>query len=222
MMFALSQTLIREAACAALSEQAYVDKASGVLGIPVRRAGEDYAGGHADQTFVLEVLHFAAALRWTSTELTAWTVEATYYFALARPGHHDDDSDEQVVVANPHLERALQRVACRDLGSIDDRPAMWLMTCPAADCDDTPRWPHADRAEVEYLAWVHDGLHHHGALTAEVTPVAHAQVAWEVDDPQGKPIYLGFDAELASDMYQHAPAGSHLLPAPPSIAEGRF
>lgn len=47
-----------------------------------------------------------------------------------------------------------------------------------------------------------------------VAPLAN-ELAWEVDLPDGSPLYRGRDIELAHQLYESAPPGSHLIPAPP-------
>lgn len=42
-----------------------------------------------------------------------------------------------------------------------------------------------------------------------------AVLAWEVDYPDGSPLYRGRDIELAEELYYAAPAGSHLVHATP-------
>jgi hypothetical protein len=44
-----------------------------------------------------------------------------------------------------------------------------------------------------------------------------AVLAWEVDYPDGSPLYRGRDIELAHELCHSAPVGSHLIHAAPEV-----
>lgn len=235
MIISLTQNRIHAAASVAVREQAFVG-GNGVLGVATRLDGESEYTGHWDVTAVLEAIHQGVALQWQARELTVWTRDVARHFAIQHPGAGDSGSDQIDIVASSEFDRLLLLAQQADGSTttipllqvapgapIASSPVQWVVTCPSTVCACPDGRPAQDRAEIEYLASVHDLLHHRGALTAEVTPAARVtKVAWEVDGPDGTPIYLGCDIELAWELYHLTPAhsGSHLLPAAAAISGG--
>jgi hypothetical protein len=54
----------------------------------------------------------------------------------------------------------------------------------------------------------------------QLASVPGARMCWEIDAPDGTPLYRVADIDLADDLYHAAPAGSHLLPVM-AVAGGR-
>jgi len=251
LMMSLSQQRVQEAAEIAAREQAWVDARTGRLGVPIRLDGEAEYTDHWDLTAVFEVLEKASALQWRGRELTAWTHhDVTRHFAILRPGH-DEHSDQIDLVASCDLDQMLgwaeqadgapatvrlvdgTEFAPRSFARATTGVQVWAVTCPSLGCppqaDPTPARDGMSRTEAEAQASDHDRLHHGGAMTAEVTPVASAiwltpvqdlPVAWEVTNPDGTVTYRGTDVELAEELYYSSPAGSHLFPAAPAMTGG--
>jgi hypothetical protein len=86
---------------------------------------------------------------------------------------------------------------------------MSVMTCLHSDCGLIGQ-PYPGRAEAQALSSIHNTVRHGGAATAQAGTVA--RMCWEIDAPDGTPLYRVEDIDLADDLYHSSPAGSHLLP----------
>jgi hypothetical protein len=178
-MIALSRQATCQKIMAVAREQAW-SNAHQVLGLPVRLNDEPTYTRHWDLTAIAEVLEQAIALQWGPDELTAWTRgDLTHHFAIMRPGRTMRITDYVAVdTTTDQLLRLTQ-----------DAPVAWTVTCPAPNPDCArPQELCLDRAEAEALASDHDGLHHGGRMTAQVTPTtppasapqSSTEVCWEI------------------------------------------
>ena len=186
-----AQAAVRLAAKVAVREQAWRD-GHGVLGLPVRRDGEEFGPACTDVTVVCEAIDRAQVLVWEGPQLSLRRRgELSLHVAVRRPG--SDDDGRTAVLVDPDRGDSPGVLRVLDTRTGASRPLSLAaasggqLAGPVAEPIPMPT-PRPTRAR----------------RGGEV-------LVWEVDDPTGEPLFRG-DLDLAEDIYHSAPAGSHLLP----------